>query len=852
MVNDVNRMFEKDKYAGENISEFNRLFDDEFFIIDSDNIMNIKSKLIGFSIVDDEIVRNENFNENISLSKSGCYVYIEATEDKVSFYQDVNGSWGLYVYQLDGYFAISNSFLKLVEYLRNNHKITFNDDFSKAFMSTGLCSVIYKETMINEIKDVPRNFVVHIDKNTLSVEYEKIDFESDSIEINSKEALEIIDNWFYKWVGILRSLKMKTNNIHFNLSGGFDSRVIFLLALCSNIDLNKIYIQSFNDDNYVHREDFTIASEIADFYGFKLNNNPISAKRNYFREFNTTINLAFYVKFGFHKQLDYRFYRTSDPVFNFSGIGGETIRYYDPYYKKTYDEIIDMYLDASKRMHESLVIPFSRIFKKTLINLAKDCNITEEKSEYLFEKHYNEVRSKNHFGKFTAIEYLTNKLCLSPALDLDLHKVKRTTSECDDSYLLIALLFIRFCPKLLEFKFQGGRKIDEKTIDYAKKINDISPFVVKDFDFISGPPLDDSDTNKGIFDGRDVNEYLINVFNQYSFEKKFIKQFPTQLYRDVSRYMAKANYFPLEKAYPAFTSLKLIDDINCYGLDKNYNMSDWIESFIKQDNMDYASISLDNSSNSLLNYDYGDRDHDIIKFDITDCIDDEGEIRINNLNIFNTEGNLIEFNDDEIFLKLNNEFEVSLNNLKKDDKDNSFLLSASNLGVGIHELFLRYNSIISNVKKIYIKYKKNIFSCNVWSGTEYLNNNKGIISGKGQLLETSPDWSCYGKKSLKITKVSDSSLWTDFQTTNIVDGDFIRAYASIYSPNAVCSTFFVFTHNNGKQSFHNGTKIFKNSIQYISLNDVVPKDTKSVALRIVIRGEIGDSVYVDNLSIVKD
>lgn len=845
-------MFENDKYNGEDISEFNRIFDDEFFIIDSDNIMNVKSELIGFSIVGDEIVRNENFNENISLSESGCYVYIKVTEDKVSFYQDVNGSWGLYIYQFDGYFAISNSFLKLVEYLRNNHKITFNDDFSKALMSTGLCSVIYKETMINEISDVPRNFVVHIDKNTHLVEYEKIDFESDSIDINSKEALDIIDNWFYKWVGILRSLKKKTNNIHFNLSGGFDSRVIFLLALCSNIDLNKIYIQSYNDDKYVHKEDFAIASKIADFYGFKLNNNPISAKRKYFKEFNTTLNLAFYVKFGFHKQLDYRFYRTSEPVFNFSGIGGETIRYYDPYYKKTYDEIMAMYLDASNRMHESLVIPFSRIFEKTLINLANDCNITEEKSEYLFEKHYNEVRSKNHFGKFAAMEYLTNKLCLSPSLDLDLHKIKRTTEECNDPYLLIALLFIRFCPKLLEFEFQGDRKIDEKTIDYAKKINDICPFVVKDFDFISGPDLDDFDVDESIFVGRDVNEYLMNVFNSYSFEKKFIKQFPTQLYRDISRYMAKTNYFPLETAFAAFTSLKLIDDINCYGLDKNYNMSDWIESFIKPNNVNYESISLEKVPTSVLNYEYGNRDSDIIKFNITDCINEDGEIGINSLNIFDTEGNLIEFNDDEIFLNFNNEFEVTLHNLKKDEKNNSYLFLASELGVGIHELFLRYGSITSDVQKIFIKDNKNILSCNVWSGTEYLNNNKGILSGRGQLLETSSDWSFYGKKSLKITKISDAALWTDFQTKDFVDGDFIRAYASVYSPNATCSSFFVYTHNSGKQSFHNGTKIFKNSIQDISLNDVVPKDTKSVALRIVILGEIGDSVYVDNLSMVKD
>ena len=88
--------------------------------------------------------------------------------------------------------------------------------------------------------------------------------------MNSKEALSILDNWFDKWVNIIRSLKEKTNNIQFDLSGGLDSRIMLVLLLSANVDLDKIEIRSFDDGELCHSEDYTIAKDISNYFNFKL------------------------------------------------------------------------------------------------------------------------------------------------------------------------------------------------------------------------------------------------------------------------------------------------------------------------------------------------------------------------------------------------------------------------------------------------------------------------------------------------------------------------------------------------------------------------------------------------------
>ena len=79
-------------------TEFEEIFGDEFFVIDSENLDEINGRLYGFSINDGILVENENYNNQQELTGEGAYVYISIDNDTISIFQDFMGSYGLYLF----------------------------------------------------------------------------------------------------------------------------------------------------------------------------------------------------------------------------------------------------------------------------------------------------------------------------------------------------------------------------------------------------------------------------------------------------------------------------------------------------------------------------------------------------------------------------------------------------------------------------------------------------------------------------------------------------------------------------------------------------------------------------------
>lgn len=557
-------------------SEFEEYFGDEFFIIDSNSLYEINERLYGFAISEGILVENENYNNHYELTGEGAYVYINVDDDVISIFQDFMGSYGLYLFKNDGYFAISNSFLKLVEYLGENYRLTLNKEFASSLMVTNLCSHIYKETLINEIEFLPRDIILHINKANKNLIFEQLDYGEKSINLGSEESLNILDNWFEKWISVIRFLKEKTNNIQFDLSGGFDSRIIIALLLSSNVDLNKVLIMSIDDELHSHKEDFEIANSIAKEFNFKLNKKPFFLGKKYFRDINTIIAASAYLKLGFHNQFNFKFYVTDDEFYHFSGAAGESIRAYTD---KTPDELKKSIWNLSKKETKFFSEDCDRIFQRTIENLAKDYNIDDLNSKELSFLVNFENRWRHHFGKLTVEENFTNQKKLNPFLDPQLHKLKLSTEKCSDSDLLFSLIFVRYCPKLLNFKFEGRRKINPETIKYAEYINNLHPYVPKNYEFISGPPIDLKDNCTEIFHNwNEVNIYLKEIFNSRYFEMEFKKYFPTGLYNMISNSIRIGSYFPIQNATPAFAILKIMSDIKCFD-NKNNDFNNWINSY---------------------------------------------------------------------------------------------------------------------------------------------------------------------------------------------------------------------------------------------------------------------------------
>ena len=168
------------------MNEFDKYYEDEFFIIDSNNIDSINSKLYGFAICDLEIVQNQE--EITPDSNCGVFINLKADDNEIRITQDFNGSYTLYLFKDNDYFAISNSFWKLVEHIKDDYKLSVNEDFAKSlFKRNNIHAFSYKNTLINEIETVDRNQVVCINKKTKDISFDKIDYEEATIDINSKK-----------------------------------------------------------------------------------------------------------------------------------------------------------------------------------------------------------------------------------------------------------------------------------------------------------------------------------------------------------------------------------------------------------------------------------------------------------------------------------------------------------------------------------------------------------------------------------------------------------------------------------------------------------------------------------------
>lgn len=577
------------------MDEFERLYPNEIFLFDSNNLENVDTRLYGFAFNNfDEIVTQNTFQENDQITPNGAYIYTEVKNDEIIIKQDFIGAYGIYLYRKGSYFAISNSFIKLAEYLKDKETLTFNREYAEAFLFTGLCSFAYGETLINEIEVLPRNYKLIINKKNNSINYEIINYQEHTVPLNSKEGLKTLDKWYNKWVNIIRSIKLKTNNISFDLSGGFDTRVVSALWLTSNIDFDNIKIRSNTAKIHVLEEDYEIASKISKKFGFKLNKDISDFNLIPFKEIDTILNISFYTKLGFHKEFYFRYERSDNTLYSFTGAGGETIRGYP---NETTDEYIEEILNSANKYDDSLEKPSLNIILNCL-NKIKEKSYANDNDDELPERAYKEVRCRNHYGKAIVESFFYNNIALSPLIDMDLHKIKINDDLCEDKHLLIALIYQRYCPDLLNFKFEGGRNIDVETINRAKEINNILPFKKEHLNFISGPIIKGKAPNESVesshvkFD--DANDLIKKVFYSRSFEMEFKKYFPSNYYDEIVKYEQNNNFYPLRHIYSAIAILKLI---NCTKSKIPYYCIDnekWLKSFINEPKFENEGKNIEN------------------------------------------------------------------------------------------------------------------------------------------------------------------------------------------------------------------------------------------------------------------
>lgn len=448
----------------------NKFFNDNFFIIASDNLKSVEPRLYGYAFLNDKILINShNCNYQIPNNVYGCYVNVTKSDSEIKLFQDYFGSYGIYVYQEDNYFAISNSFIYLVNYLKKVKILSFNYQFAKNLISPPTATLAYQNTMVDKIKMLPRNYVVKINIANRSLKYEEIEQREEYINVDTKEAIQLLDEWHFKWNSVFESLAGKNFPITLKLSGGKDSRIVLSSFYSPKIkSINKISFFSAIDK--LHIEDFNIASTISKILNFTLS--PREFQDRYKMDPMMNLKSSLYTKGGFHREIMPTHFWKKKPSFTVTGsVGG---------LRDFWNEKIETFIESNISNVLFHSIDCKTALKNELLESAKKVkekyNGKNLNARMVF---YNEIRCRNQYGKANAESFLANEVIIAPLLDPMLYKLNQNIGQNNDYDLLYAIILDRYLKELKNVPFDSNRVIIKESLNIAQEINRKFPFTSK-------------------------------------------------------------------------------------------------------------------------------------------------------------------------------------------------------------------------------------------------------------------------------------------------------------------------------------------------------------------------------------
>lgn len=541
-----------------------------FFIIDSDNLQNVASALYGFCITDDLITdKLEALGD--TEPKGGAYILIKRNENTITIKQDWTGAYGIYLYREGDYFALGNSFTYLVDHVKTRHKITFNREYADHLLISDLAADTYSETMINEIKLLDRSAVIELDVSEKAISWCCVDFKENTVDLDSAEGMRILDGWYKKWTSIIKSLFENGEDITCDLSGGFDSRITFSLILGSGVDINKINVKSLCGYLDLFVEDYEIASQIADHFGFALNNTEnLSDEADNF-SMEDILDLCWYRRACIHKDGTTVCQRFKKSRYSFGGYGGESIRGRAWFRNKK--DFCEGRIASGLRFHfkdiAQLRESVENITKRILDEVSgKFKGFGREIDPILWSivALYRETRLRSHFNTTIVGWYYHNNFCLSPLMDMDLQKLKLYISKDKrDANALYAIILDRYCSKLLDFKFKGGHGLGDTTIQNAKAVNRAFPYIEQPNEIHVKTDIRDVHMNKIERVPDDApNKLMTDAFYSSEIKKIFLEKYNEEIYNYISEdsKIRSRSFRPLRTIFPLLAICKIMEDVS--------------------------------------------------------------------------------------------------------------------------------------------------------------------------------------------------------------------------------------------------------------------------------------------------
>lgn len=549
-----------------------------FFFIDSENLSDVKSHLYGFCIAGNEIFNGNESGATQALERNtpprasgGAFVFVKRSGNEIEISQDYAGAYGIYFFRHGDYFALSNSFLLMTDNLKKIFPLTLNRDFINSMLMTGMTMMTVSETPIEEIKLLGREQKILIDVSEKQIHFEKIGYLEDTVNPYSEEGIKIIDEWHKNWTGFIRNLTGKTKNISVDLSGGFDSRMVFMLFLTSGIDMKKVKINSSTAKVHTFEEDLSIATEITKYFGLKVNENIFEVETVPI-DYKESVNISFMLKLGIHSQMQYQSGYNIKPLYQFGGGAGENLRNY--WIAKNFEQFFagNFYVSIERKFmrHEEFTSSRRRLMERANREIEEKFGDPNEKGWSVPDKFYIETSTRYHNGRETVEAFIANRLRIMPLLDPLLHRLKRTVDDNATPNILFPLILDRYCKKLTEFPLDLRRNYNEQALTWARETNEKFPLKPENKPLpikieteiqptIFVPPEKENSPEEKK-SGKTPQEYVSEIFRSDNVKKIFLSEFSSEIYNHAVQYEENAKFYSLSRAHLIIAAVKFLTD----------------------------------------------------------------------------------------------------------------------------------------------------------------------------------------------------------------------------------------------------------------------------------------------------
>ncbi|MBQ9433622.1 MAG: hypothetical protein IJU26_05335, partial [Synergistaceae bacterium] len=342
---------------------------------------------------------------------------------------------------------------------------------------------------------------------------------------------------------------------------------------------------------YTFNEDYEIASDIGRHFGFGLNNYENFTGGELNHSTDDIIKIAFYIRMFGHTELLRLTQKFEEKHFRITGHSGETLRIRLHPADKSF---IDSYAyKFSAPLRKPLTESTTRIMTHLLDEVSHKAGIPI--SDELSPNVYRDMWGRSHFGAEEAMYTCANLYMLNPLSDPELSRLKVSDPDCPTQDILMAVMYKRYCPELLNFPFTKNKSIHPATQAFAEKISAQfpraeTPAQNRDFSVVLRDPEVSRllANNNNPADMNALTEYVAKIFSSPATRKLFASCFDEELCAYAEIYFKRMVHHPRGKMYTIITTTEVIKHVIMSEATQERSITDDFKEFAESG---YASSS---------------------------------------------------------------------------------------------------------------------------------------------------------------------------------------------------------------------------------------------------------------------